>query len=52
MLPPASRALLFTSWPFAVGAEGISQAQFWPQHPLSGYGDGQVKGLISVDVSN
>jgi uncharacterized protein with NAD-binding domain and iron-sulfur cluster len=31
---------------------GISQAQFWPQHPLSGYGDGQVKGLISVDVSN
>ncbi|OGX87540.1 hypothetical protein [Hymenobacter glacialis] len=31
---------------------GISQAQFWPQHPLSGYGDGQVKGLVSVDVSN
>lgn len=31
---------------------GISQAQFWPQHPLAGYGDGQVKGLISIDVSN
>ncbi|WP_240735049.1 FAD-dependent oxidoreductase [Hymenobacter sp. UV11] len=31
---------------------GISQAQFWPQYPLSGYGDGQIKGLISIDVSN
>ncbi|GAB3575514.1 hydroxysqualene dehydroxylase [Hymenobacter daeguensis] len=31
---------------------GISQAQFWPQHPLAGYGNGQVKGLISIDVSN
>ena len=31
---------------------GISQAQFWPRHPLADYGDGQVKGLISVDVSN
>lgn len=31
---------------------GISQAQFWPRHPLAGYGDGQVKGLISIDVSN
>ncbi len=36
--------------PWAVTA--ISQAQFWPQHPLAGYGDGQVKGLLSVDVSN
>ncbi|MVN78125.1 FAD-dependent oxidoreductase [Hymenobacter sp. HMF4947] len=31
---------------------GISQAQFWPQHPLAGYGNGQVKGLISIDVSD
>ncbi|MFC7667519.1 FAD-dependent oxidoreductase [Hymenobacter humi] len=36
--------------PWAV--TGISQAQFWPQHPLSGYGDGTVKGIISVDVSD
>lgn len=36
--------------PWAVTA--ISQARFWPRHPLSGYGDGQVKGLLSVDVSN
>ena len=36
--------------PWAV--TGISQAQFWPHHPLANYGDGQVQGLLSVDVSN
>jgi uncharacterized protein with NAD-binding domain and iron-sulfur cluster len=30
----------------------ISQPQFWPKFPLSGFGDGQVKGLLSVDVSD
>ena len=30
----------------------ISQAQFWPNYPLSGYGNGEVKGLLSVDVSD
>ncbi|WBA40965.1 hydroxysqualene dehydroxylase [Hymenobacter canadensis] len=30
----------------------ISQPQFWPGFPMSGYGDGQAKGLLSVDVSN
>ena len=30
----------------------ISQPQFWPNFPLSGFGDGQVKGLLSVDVSD
>ncbi len=36
--------------PWAITA--ISQPQFWPGFPLSGFGDGQVKGLLSVDVSN
>ncbi|QIX59840.1 NAD(P)-binding protein [Hymenobacter lutimineralis] len=30
----------------------ISQPQFWPKFPMSGFGDGQVKGLLSVDVSD
>ena len=30
----------------------ISQAQFWPDFPLSGFGAGDVKGLLSVDVSD
>ena len=30
----------------------ISQAQFWPDFPLSGYGEGNVRGLLSVDVSD
>jgi len=29
----------------------ISQAQFWNPLSLSGYGDGTVKGIISVDIS-
>jgi len=29
----------------------VSQAQFWPDFPMSEYGDGQVKGIISVDIS-
>ncbi|MEO8177553.1 MAG: hypothetical protein ABI895_01860, partial [Deltaproteobacteria bacterium] len=30
----------------------ISQAQFWPGYDLNDYGDGQVRGIISVDISN
>jgi uncharacterized protein with NAD-binding domain and iron-sulfur cluster len=30
----------------------ISQAQFWRTYDLSRYGDGQVKGVLSVDISN
>jgi uncharacterized protein with NAD-binding domain and iron-sulfur cluster len=30
----------------------ISQKQFWPGINLSEYGDGQVKGILSVDVSD
>jgi len=30
----------------------ISQAQFWPRFDLSGYGDGTVKDILSVDISD
>ncbi|WP_195571951.1 hydroxysqualene dehydroxylase [Paenibacillus sp. 1001270B_150601_E10] len=30
----------------------ISQQQFWNNYPLSEYGDGSVRGVISVDVSD
>jgi 15-cis-phytoene desaturase len=36
--------------PWALTA--VSQAQFWPEVMLSDYGDGQVKGIISVDISD
>ena len=30
----------------------VSQAQFWPNFDLSKYGNGEVKGIISIDVSD
>ena len=30
----------------------ISQAQFWKDVDLGGYGDGRVKGILSIDVSD
>jgi len=30
----------------------VSQAQFWPNFHLSEYGDGTVKGILSVDISD
>jgi len=30
----------------------ISQAQFWPAVDVGGYGDGSVRGIVSVDVSD
>lgn len=30
----------------------ISQRQFWPKVDLSQYGDGQVRGILSVDISD
>ena len=30
----------------------VSQAQFWPNHDLSKYGDGQVRGILSVCISD
>lgn len=42
--------LIFMDSPWAL--TGVSQAQFWPDFDLSGYGDGQVKGVLSVDISD
>lgn len=36
--------------PWAVTS--IAQAQFWTDYPLSGYGDGTVQEVLSVDVSD
>jgi uncharacterized protein with NAD-binding domain and iron-sulfur cluster len=30
----------------------ISQPQFWPNTDLSKYGDGRVKGIVSIDISD
>ena len=30
----------------------VSQPQFWPAHDLSNFGDGRVRGLVSVDISD
>jgi len=30
----------------------ISQAQFWPHFDLAGFGDGSVRGILSIDISN
>ena len=41
---------MYVDSPWAVTS--ISQAQFWPDFDLSEYGDGNVKGIISIDISN
>jgi len=30
----------------------VSQAQFWPGYDLANHGDGRVRGILSVDISN
>lgn len=30
----------------------INQQQFWPEHDLTGHGDGRVRDVLSVDISN
>lgn len=42
--------ILFVDSEWALTA--ISQAQFWPDVDLAKYGDGTVKGVLSVDVSD
>lgn len=42
--------IILSDSPWALTA--ISQAQFWKNFDLSQYGEGDVKGVISVDVSN
>jgi uncharacterized protein with NAD-binding domain and iron-sulfur cluster len=42
--------ILLVDTPWALTA--ISQKQFWPDVDLSEYGDGRVKGILSVDISD
>ncbi|KEO83668.1 phytoene dehydrogenase [Tumebacillus flagellatus] len=49
-LPVVHGHLLFMDAPWALTA--VSQAQFWPDFPMSQFGDGHVKGILSVDVSD
>jgi uncharacterized protein with NAD-binding domain and iron-sulfur cluster len=41
---------IFLSSPWALTS--VSQAQFWRGYDLSAHGDGRVKGILSVDISN
>jgi len=41
---------IYIDSPWAITS--ISQKQFWPNVDLSTYGDGQVRGIISVDISD
>ncbi|MEH0153786.1 FAD-dependent oxidoreductase [Limibacter armeniacum] len=42
--------VMYTSTPWALTS--ISQLQFWDGFDISEYGDGKVKGVLSVDVSD
>ncbi|MBC7889086.1 MAG: NAD(P)-binding protein [Ferruginibacter sp.] len=42
--------IIFIDSPWAVTA--ISQLQFWPGFDINKYGNGKVKGILSVDVSD
>ena len=48
-VPLAHGHTIYVDSPWALTS--ISQAQFWQHVNLSGYGDGTVKGIISVDIS-
>jgi uncharacterized protein with NAD-binding domain and iron-sulfur cluster len=49
-VPIAHGHAIYVDSPWALTS--ISQSQFWRDFPLSGYGDGTVKGLLSVDISD
>jgi len=48
-VPIAHGHSIYVDSPWALTS--ISQAQFWKNIGLSGYGDGTVRGIISVDIS-
>src|SRR5262245_56484554 len=48
-VPLARGHSIFIDTPWALTS--ISQAQFWNRFNLSGYGDGSIRGIISVDIS-
>jgi uncharacterized protein with NAD-binding domain and iron-sulfur cluster len=49
-LPLVPGHTIYIDSPWALTS--ISQPQFWKSVDLAGYGDGQVKGLLSVDISD
>jgi uncharacterized protein with NAD-binding domain and iron-sulfur cluster len=48
-VPLAHGHSIYVDSPWALTS--ISQAQFWRNVSLSGYGDGKVRGIISIDIS-
>ena len=48
-VPLARGHSIYVDSPWALTS--ISQAQFWRDVSLSGYGDGTVRGIISIDIS-
>ncbi|WP_019534717.1 hydroxysqualene dehydroxylase [Paenibacillus ginsengihumi] len=42
--------IIYIDSPWALTS--VSQRQFWPRFDFSEYGDGQVKGILSVDISD
>jgi len=49
-VPLSSGHIVFSDAPWALTA--ISQAQFWPGVDLSKYGDGTVRGILSIVISH
>jgi hypothetical protein len=41
---------MYVNTPWALTS--VSQAQFWPDYNLADYGDGQIKTILSIDISN
>jgi 15-cis-phytoene desaturase len=49
-VPIADGHVIYIDSPWALST--ISQKQFWPRIDLSRYGDGQVRDILSTDISN
>ncbi|XEC96411.1 FAD-dependent oxidoreductase [Paenibacillus tarimensis] len=42
--------VIFMDSPWAL--TGVSQSQFWPDFRMEDYGNGEVKGILSIDISD
>jgi uncharacterized protein with NAD-binding domain and iron-sulfur cluster len=49
-VPIAHGHTIYLDSPWAITS--VSQPQFWTDRDLADYGDGKVKGIVSVDISN
>jgi uncharacterized protein with NAD-binding domain and iron-sulfur cluster len=49
-IPIAHGHSIYVDTPWALTS--VSQAQFWPNVDLSQYGDGAIRGILSVDISD